>query len=237
MATPTNGRAKSGSKANKPRSSTAETVQRRPRGRPRTEIDLDSVADAVAGLFLEGGMEAVSIVSAAEKLDVSRATLYRTVPTKEHLLGVLFERSTRELTEMATEVVNSDLPIHETLAQLIELQVDAAVRMRRYLPVFFGGGGLPADVFKRWHSWSRRYEAMWNRCVEQAMEEGVLAQGHPVATTRLILGQCLWVSRWYRPNEGIAPEDIARAAIAVVLPPPPPIKKVRRAPAKTGNER
>lgn len=234
MSTPTNGRAKSGSKSTKLRSSAGETVQRRPRGRPRTEIDLDSVADAVAGLFLEGGMEAVSIVSAAEKLDVSRATLYRTVPTKEHLLGVLFERSTKELTEMATEVVESGLPIRDTLARLIELQVEAAVRMRRYLPVFFGGGGLPPEVFKRWHLWSRRYEVMWNHCVEQAMEEGVLAEAHPVATTRLILGQCLWVSRWYRPNEGIATEDIAQAAIALVLPPLPAGRSVRRAAAKKG---
>ena len=48
-----------------------------------------AVADAVAELCAEGGYEAVSIVDTAEKLSVSRATLYRTVPTKEDLLGIL----------------------------------------------------------------------------------------------------------------------------------------------------
>lgn len=200
--------------------STSGDSQRRGRGRPRAEIDLNTVADVVAGLFVEGGMEAVSIMGAAKKLDVSRATLYRALPTKEDLLGVLFERSTKELTDMANAVMNSDRPIRGKLSSLIALQVDAAVRMRRYLPVFFGGGGLPSEVLGRWHGWSRHYEAIWTSCVEQAMDEGVLTVAHPVVTTRLILGQCLWVSRWYRPSENIDPDDIADAAIALVLPPP-----------------
>ena len=99
----------------------------RPRGRPRTEIDPDAVADAVAKLFAEGGMEAVSIVSTARELDLSRATLYRAIPTKEHLLGILFERSTRELTELATATMEADIPVAERLRRLVELQVDAAV--------------------------------------------------------------------------------------------------------------
>jgi AcrR family transcriptional regulator len=190
----------------------------RPRGRPRTEIDPDAIADAVAGLFVEGGMDAVSIVSAARKLDVSRATLYRAVPTKEDLLGILFERSTRELTELALEVMAADIPVAERLRRMVELQVDAAVRMRHYLSVFFGGADLPADVFDRWHLWSREYEEMWTQCVEEAMDAGVLARSNLVSATRLILGMCIWVSRWYRPSEGIDTADIAESAIALLFP-------------------
>jgi AcrR family transcriptional regulator len=190
----------------------------RPRGRPRSEIDLDAVADAVAGLFIEGGMDAVSIVGAAQKLDVSRATLYRTVPSKEDLVGILFERSTRQQTELLLAVVEAEISARDRLIRLIELQVEAAVRMRGYMPVFFGGAGLPADVFERWHAWSREYEALWARCIEEAMEEGVLVRTDIVAATRLILGMCLWVSRWYRPNEGIDTADIAQNAIRLLLP-------------------
>jgi AcrR family transcriptional regulator len=146
----------------------------RPRGRPRTEIDPDAVADAVAKLFAEGGMEAVSIVSTARELDLSRATLYRAIPTKEHLLGILFERSTRELTELATATLEADIPVAERLRRLVELQVDAAARMRHYLSVFFGSADLPADVVDRWHAWSREYEELWTRCVEEAIDAGVL---------------------------------------------------------------
>ncbi len=191
----------------------------RPRGRPRTEIDLDAVADAVASLVMEGGDQAISIVGVAERLDVSRATLYRLVPTKEDLVGIMFERGTREQSDLISAVAEADIPVRDKLTRLIRLQVDAAVRMRGYMPVFFGGQGLPPDVFERWHAWSRDYEAMWRRCVEDAMAEGILERSDVVTTTRLLLGMCLWISRWYRPEEGIDAERIASTAVGLILPP------------------
>jgi AcrR family transcriptional regulator len=181
-------------------------------------IDLDAVADAVAGLVIDGGEKAISIVGAAERLDVSRATLYRLVPTKEDLVGIMFERATKHQTEVMSEVVDSDVSVRDRLIRLIEMQVEAAVRMRGYMPVFFGGEGLPADVFQRWHAWSRDYEATWHDCVKEAMAEGVLETADVRTTTRLLLGMCLWVSRWYRPEDGMEIEHIARVAVSLILP-------------------
>ncbi|TPG32404.1 TetR/AcrR family transcriptional regulator [Mycolicibacterium hodleri] len=188
----------------------------RPRGRPRLAIDPDAVADAVAELFAKGGSEAVSIVSVADKLEVSRATLYRTVPTKEDLIGILFERSTLELTNDAVAIMADGRDVRQRLHGLVALQVDAAVRMRQYMPVFFGGAGFAPEVFERWHSWSKEYEQLWAQCVEHAMEEEVLESANVVATTRLILGMCIWVSRWYRPNEDISTAEITQSAIKLL---------------------
>jgi len=188
----------------------------RPRGRPRLEIDPDAVADAVAELFAEGGLEAVSILDAAEKLSVSRATLYRTVPTKEHLLGILFERSTGELTEASKASLKETDDPAERLLALVRLQVDAAIRMRRYMPVFFGGGDLPPDVYERWHKWSREFENIWVGVVKENMDAGLVPPGDPVVTARLLLGSLIWVSRWYRPTDKQTPESITQAAVDLV---------------------
>ncbi|OYN76199.1 TetR/AcrR family transcriptional regulator [Mycolicibacterium sphagni] len=190
----------------------------RPRGRPRTVIDLDAVADAVAELVIDGGENAISIVGAAERLDISRATLYRLVPTKEDLVGIMFERATRQQTEVLSEVVESGIPVRDRLIRLIRMQVETAIRLRGYMPIFFGSDGLPADVFQRWHAWSREFEATWHDCVEDAMAEGVLEQADVGTTTRLVLGMCLWVSRWYRAEDGIGTEHIARVALSLILP-------------------
>ena len=83
----------------------------RPRGRPRLTIDRDAVAEAVAELFREGGYEAVTIPSVAEKLSVSRATLYRTVSAKRDLLGILYEFRFGDITERARAVVADTLMV------------------------------------------------------------------------------------------------------------------------------
>lgn len=186
---------------------------KRGRGRPRVDIDPDAVADTVAELFVEGGIDAVTMTRTAERLSVSRATLYRSVPTKEDLIGILFERSTRELTESAHDVLERDTDPRRRLEQLIRLQVDAAIRMRDYMPVFFGGGDLPQDVYARWHGWSRRFEQLWVDVVTEAMHRGDLQESDPVVATRLILGMCLWVCRWYRPGGRYTAEAIADSAI------------------------
>ncbi|TPG32558.1 TetR/AcrR family transcriptional regulator [Mycolicibacterium hodleri] len=208
----------------------------RPRGRPRSDINLDAAADAVAELFAERGMDAVSIPAVARKLEVSRATLYRTIATKEELLGVLFERSTQQLTEDAVAIMSNGRGVRERLSSLVGLQVEAAVRMQQYMPVFFGGAGIAPDVFQRWHTWSREYESLWAQCVQEAMDKRVLKKADVVATTRLLLGMCIWVSRWYRPSEGISTGDIIESAIRLLPAAPVRAKgtqRIRRSPGKS----
>ena len=76
---------------------TAEATTPKKRGRPRVEIDTAEVADAVAALFAQGGLDAVSVPNVAERLSVSRPTLYRSIPSKEDLIGLLFETRTEEI--------------------------------------------------------------------------------------------------------------------------------------------
>ncbi|MCD2194715.1 TetR/AcrR family transcriptional regulator [Actinomycetospora endophytica] len=189
---------------------------RRPRGRPRRDIDRDAVADAVAELFAEGGYDAVSIADTAVKLSISRSTLYRTVPTKEELLGILFERGTRKLTTEAREAVARQPEFGgERLRELVRIQITAAVQMRDYISVFFGGA-LPGEVRGRWRECTREYENLWHEVVEEAMAAGLVERADPVVTTNLMFGMCVWVSRWYRPQGSHSADDIADVAIGLL---------------------
>lgn len=198
---------------------TEEEPARR-RGRPRREIDPDAVADVVERLFADGGIDAVSIERAAEELGVSRATLYRTVPSKEDLLAIPLERATKAMYAAAKAVLDDTARTpREHLIGLMHVQIDAAVTQRDYLFIMFGGGPLPPEAVERWRRWRRDYEKLWVQVVEELMAAGELDADDPKVATRLILGMSLWVARWYRPQEGMSADDIAEAAVRLVLPP------------------
>lgn len=178
---------------------------------------MEQVADAVERLFAEGGYEAVSIERTARVLSVSRATLYRTVRSKEHLLGILFERKYKELSDSAQRIVEKeDASPGDRLFDLVRLHVHTAIEIRHYIFVFFGAGWLPGEIYADWRRWQREYELLWRGAVIEAMEAGELPADDPVVTTRLMLGMCIWVSRWYRPHEGREPAEIAESAVRLL---------------------
>lgn len=191
---------------------------RRGRGRPRRSIDREQVADVLEQLFEEGGYDAVSIEETARRLTVSRATLYRTVPSKERLLAILFERLTTELYDAALAIVEDPgLTPRERVEHLVRAQIDAAYRQRNYLLVFFGGGNLPAEDFEHWKAWRRKYEGLWLQVVEAAIKNGDLPDDDPCLITGLVIGMTTWVARWVRPDGPFDSAHIADVALRLVL--------------------
>lgn len=189
----------------------------RKRGRPPRTIDNDAVVDAIERLFAEGGIDAVTIERTAQEISVSRATLYRTVPSKEHLLGILFERMTQDLGNAARAATQAEgLTTRQRLEGLVRVQIQAAVQMRDYLFVYFDGTWLPEGVYDNWRHWTHEYEQVWFDTVGAAIADGDLPDGEPKIITRLILGMTIWVANWFRPEEGFSADDVADHAVALL---------------------
>jgi len=197
----------------------------RKRGRPPRTIEPDAVVDAVERLFAEGGIDAVTIERTAAELGVSRATLYRTVPSKAHLLGLHFVRMTRELDRAARQATATrGTTPRDRLVGLIRVQIEAAVAMRDYFFVYFDGSQLPRPVYDDWRRWADDYERVWIKTVGDAIRAGDLSPGDPLLTTRLILGTTIWVANWFRPREDFtaaAIEDRTLQLLGLAAPPPP----------------
>jgi AcrR family transcriptional regulator len=217
-----------------PQLSDVEPAARR-RGRPPRTIEPDAVLDAVERLFAAGGLDAVTIERTAAELGVSRATLYRTVPSKAHLLGLHFTRMTGELDRAARRAVRARAATpRERLVGLIRVQIEAAVKMRDYFFVYFDGSQLPEAVYRDWRRWADDYEALWIKTVGAAIRAGDLPPGDPLLTTRLVLGLTIWVANWFRPREGFTPADIEERALELlrlaggtVVPPRPTPARAR----------
>lgn len=122
----------------------------------------------------------------------------------------------RELTDEVEKALDRLTDPGDQIRELIRIQSGAAINMRAYMPLFFGGGNLPPDIVQRWRKWTRKFEKNWMDVVSACMKAGYLDHGDPLLTTRLILGSIIWVSRWYRPAERITADQIADAAITML---------------------
>ncbi|MCA1846375.1 MAG: TetR family transcriptional regulator, partial [Actinobacteria bacterium] len=164
-----------------------------------------------------GGIDAVTIERTAAELGVSRATLYRTVPSKAHLLGIHFVKMTHELDRAAREATSAPgATPRDRLVGLMRVQIEAAVRMRDYFFVYFDGTQLPEGVYQDWRRWADDYEQVWIDTVGNAIRSGDLSPGDTLLTTRLILGMTIWVANWFRTKEGFTPAEIQDRALELL---------------------
>jgi len=179
-------------------------------------IDETELLDAVERVLRTGGMEAVSIERIAAEVGVSRATLYRSVSSKEELLSRVFLRMTDKLTmDVLIAAAADGRSAQERLNAMIRLHVDAAITMRGYVFVLFGREWLTPQVYEHWRRWTRRYEQIWADVIRSAADEGALTVKDPATATRLVIGMLMWVSRWYRPSL-VTAEDLADEAIRLL---------------------
>lgn len=189
----------------------------RKRGRPPRTIEPDAVVDAIERLFAAGGIDAVTIERTAAELGVSRATLYRSVPSKADLLGLHFSRMTQELDRAARQATSArGATPRERLIGLIRVQIEAAVKMRDYFFVYFDGSQLPETVYRDWRRWADDYEKVWIKTVGNAIRSGDLSPGDTLLTTRLILGMTIWVANWFRAREGFTEAEIEERAVELL---------------------
>ena len=189
----------------------------RKRGRPPRTIEPDAVIDAVERLFAAGGIDAVTIERTAAELGVSRATLYRSVPSKADLLGLHFVRMTQELDRAARQATSArGATPRERLIGLIRVQIQAAVKMRDYFFVYFDGSQLPEAVYRDWRRWADDYEKVWIKTVGNAIKSGDLSPGDTLLTTRLILGMTIWVANWFRTREGFTEADVEERTLELL---------------------
>lgn len=189
----------------------------RKRGRPPRTIEPDELVDAVERLFAAGGIDAVTIERTAAELGVSRATLYRSVPTKADLLGLHFLRRNEELYEAARQATSErGATPRERLVGLIRVQIRTAVKMHDYFFVYFDGSQLPEAVYRDWRRWADEYEKLWIKTVGNAIRSGDLSPGDPLLTTRLILGMTIWTANWFRTREGATVADVEARALELL---------------------
>jgi AcrR family transcriptional regulator len=177
----------------------------------------ESILQAAAACFGEQGYRATTLETVAERLGISRVTLYRYCPSKEELLIRVFERSIAIFQRGLRQICAQDVPPEEKLRQIIRHQVRLMADHRNFLSVFFSEEShLPPEMAQRARSERRTYDALIEEVIREGVEAGRLAPLPPKLLSFALLGMCNWMYQWYQPDGPLAAEEVARIFTTIV---------------------
>src|SRR5262245_65681045 len=131
----------------------------------------ESILQAAASCFGEQGYRATTLETVAERLGLSRVTLYRYCPSKEELLIRVFERSIAIFQRGLQQICAQDVPAEEKLRQIIRHQIHLMAEHRNFLSVFFSEeGNLPPEMARRARTERRVYDELIEGVIRQGIE-------------------------------------------------------------------
>ena len=197
--------------------SDAETVARRPRGRPG--YDQDTVLRRAIDLFNRQGYDATSINDLAGDLGITKSAIYHHFPSKEALLSAALDEALEGLTAAVASAADAtrDERAYDRLRATIESSVAI---LASHLPAVTlllrvrGNSPLEQSALAR----RRHIDEQLASLVRQAVDEGDLRSDiDPDVISRLVFGLVNSLVDWYRPDGSMPPDHLAAALSGVLF--------------------
>jgi len=187
---------------------------RRRVGRPGH--DLDAVLTAAVRLFNDRGYEATSMGDLAERLGITKSSIYHHVTGKQELLRMAVNHALDGLYQAAAEVEALDRPAIDRLELLIRRSVLVLADRLEFVTLLLrvrGNNAIEKGALMR----RKILDAQVTELVKQAQAEGDLrADVDPAIAARLLFGMVNSLTEWYRPRRGGA-DAMADTVVALAF--------------------
>jgi AcrR family transcriptional regulator len=181
------------------------------------ELKREAVLRMAAQVFNEKGFHAASLDEVADRLHISRPTLYYYFRNKDE---ILFECMRLALERLRTAVAESERAggsaIDKLGACLRAYALTVTEDFGRCL-IRVGEEPLgPADR-SRLRALKSEIDREFRRLVEQGVDEGTFCAPDPRLAAFALAGALSWIARWYRADGPLSAEDIADRCVAMLM--------------------
>ena len=187
-------------------------------GRPgRPGYDLDSLLAVAVKVFNEKGYDGTSMDVLADRLGLSKSSIYHHVSGKQELLELALNRALNALFAATTETQTTEGPSIDRLEHLVRRSVEILVAELPYVTLLLRVRGNTA-VERRALARRREFDTFVSDLVVAATQEGDLdPEFDPALVARLLFGTVNSLIEWYRPRAGASPDTIADTLIAMTF--------------------
>lgn len=183
----------------------------------KRELSRETILVVAARLFRAKGYRATSLQEVADHFGIRRPAIYYYFANKVEILVEIHTRLLEALGAQLDDIAARDLPAAEKLAQVLNGQVELYAENISELAVFLENEAeLPRDVRLKARREKRRYNDLLEELYQEGMDDGSFVRSDPTIVVFALTGITTWMYRWYDPNGGYSPADIARQFLLVV---------------------
>lgn len=185
----------------------------------RGQLVLDEIVEAATSVFAAKGFTKATLENVADRLKVSRATLYYYVRSKEDLLRRVISNFVGvHLEELAELHQQRDLAPDDQLRQVMRLQVRQLGTHPDVVRVFLREEGeLPPDLLAEQRVYRRRIQEAVEEMVAEGTAAGLFRDMDPQLVTFALFGMVNWMHVWFDPEGRYSTEEIADVFADLIL--------------------
>lgn len=169
---------------------------------------MTALVAAAAETFSRKGYRSSTIDDIAEAAGISRPTVYKYTRSKQHLLDLMVDQVTGDLSMRINQAVEAGAPPRDRLRALIATHVAAATANRTFYAIVFSEEVELSEhgrtTFRTWaHDRTRDFRVLLAECLPEG--RGI----DTVVAANLVLSMLATLYRWYDPEGSVSPEELA----------------------------
>lgn len=185
--------------------------------RARTRaLKREAVLRVAAQMFNEKGFHATSLDEVAERLNITKPTLYYYVKNKDEILFECVNIGLQMLQDAIEKVAASGGSAMDKLVAGMHQYVRIVTMDFGMCVIRVGEDPLPLESQRKLRRFKAALDKEFRELIRQGIAEGSFAPCDPKIAAFTIAGALSWIGRWYQPGGPLQPDDIAAQCIALL---------------------
>jgi AcrR family transcriptional regulator len=176
----------------------------------------EAVLRMAAQVFNEKGYLAATLDEVAERLNVTKPTLYYYVKSKDEILYECVRIGLTMIQDAITEVGASGGTAMDKLVAAMHKYTEIVTMDFGMCLIRVGEAPLPLESQRKLRRIKADIDLEFRELIRLGIEEGAIAPCDPKLAAFTFAGALSWIGRWYRPGGEWTPDDIARQCIALL---------------------
>jgi len=181
------------------------------------EVKRDAVLRAAARAFNENGFHKTSLDDVAERLNVTKPTIYYYVKSKDQILFECVRIGLEMLEDASTQIEGTNATGLSKLIALWRVYVQIVTEDFGRCLILVGEDPLPACTRKELRALKGRIDKRFRSVIAEGIEDGSIRPCDPKMAAFAAAGALSWIARWYDPRGPLSPQELADQMIDLLV--------------------